>query len=138
MPILNYTTKINASKTVGEIQEILAKHGALKIMLDYENGLPVALAFQIDTPCGLQSIRLPANAPGVLQAMKDDGVKADEKRGCDVAWRICKDWIEAQMAFVKARQAEMSQIFLPYIITGDDHTVYELFQRRSLLMDGGA
>lgn len=34
MPILNYTTKIEASKTVGEIQQLLAKTGAKKMVKD--------------------------------------------------------------------------------------------------------
>ena len=38
MPIKNYTTKIEASKTVGEIQQMLAQHGAKQIMLDYSYG----------------------------------------------------------------------------------------------------
>lgn len=39
MPIKNYTTKVPAVQTVGEIQGILAAHGARKVMMDYaENG----------------------------------------------------------------------------------------------------
>ena len=134
MPILNYTTKISAAKTVGEIQEILAKHGASKIMIDYDNGTPVAVSFQIMTPYGVQACRLPANAAGATKAMREDGVKADDAQGCRVAWRICKDWIEAQMAFIKARQAELSQVFLPYTVNHDGATVYELYQQQRLML----
>lgn len=35
MPIKNYTTKVPAVQTVGEIQGILAAHGARKVMMDY-------------------------------------------------------------------------------------------------------
>lgn len=39
MPILNYTTQISSFKTVAEIQQILVKHGAKRIVQDYdENG----------------------------------------------------------------------------------------------------
>lgn len=38
MPIKNYTTKVPAAKTVGEIQAILARHCASRIMLDYDDG----------------------------------------------------------------------------------------------------
>ena len=31
-----------------------------------------------------------------------------------MAWRIIKDWIEAQLAIVEAEQAEMVEVFLPY------------------------
>jgi hypothetical protein len=134
MPILNYTTKIPAAKTVGEIQEILAKHGATKIMLDYENKSPVSISFQIDTPYGQQPIKLPANANGALQAMRNDGVKADYTQSERVAWRIVKDWLESQMAFIDAMQAELSQVFLPYTVGRDGRTVYELFQNQQLLL----
>ena len=137
MPILNYTTKIAASKTVGEIQEILAKHGACKIMIDYENKSPVAISFQIDTPYGMQAVRLPANVPGCLVAMRNDGVKSDEAQAERVAWRICKDWIEAQMAFIEAQQAEMSQIFLPYIVSRDGSTVFDMFKSKQLFLSSG-
>ena len=40
MTVLNYTTKIAASKTVGEIQAMLAKHGASRIATDYHDGGP--------------------------------------------------------------------------------------------------
>ena len=46
MAIKNYTTKVDAYTSIGEIQ------GATKIMIDYDNGKPQAIAFGIDTPAG--------------------------------------------------------------------------------------
>ena len=37
MPLLNYTTKVNVYTTLGEIQGQLVKHGAKKIMQDYDD-----------------------------------------------------------------------------------------------------
>lgn len=52
MPIKNYTTKVPAVQTVGEIQGILAAHGARKVMMDYaENGKVTAVTFALDC-CG--------------------------------------------------------------------------------------
>lgn len=46
MPIKNYTTKIDCYKSIGEIQGVLARHGARKIMIDYgESGHPNGIAF---------------------------------------------------------------------------------------------
>jgi hypothetical protein len=46
MPILNYTTKIDSYKTITEIQQVLAKKGARKMIVDNnENSLPIALTF---------------------------------------------------------------------------------------------
>lgn len=44
--MLNYTTKIDPAKTIGEIGQCLAKHGARKIITDYdETGQPTGLTF---------------------------------------------------------------------------------------------
>ncbi len=50
MAIKNYTTKVDVYTSIGEIQGALARHGATKIMIDYDNGKPQAIAFGIDTP----------------------------------------------------------------------------------------
>ena len=43
MPIKNYTTKEDVYQSLGEIQGALAKNGARKIMIDYdEKGNPVS------------------------------------------------------------------------------------------------
>lgn len=47
--------------SIGEIQGALARHGATKIMIDYDNGKPQAIAFGIDTPVGPRGFRLPAD-----------------------------------------------------------------------------
>ena len=50
MPIKNYTTKVDLYQSLGEIQGALARNGACKIMVDYDNdGRPVALTFGIYT-----------------------------------------------------------------------------------------
>lgn len=45
MAIKNYTTKVDVYTSIGEIQGALARHGATKIMIDYDNGKPQAIAF---------------------------------------------------------------------------------------------
>lgn len=37
MPLLNYTTKVDVHATLGTIQGQLVKHGAKKIMQDYDD-----------------------------------------------------------------------------------------------------
>ena len=47
MPIKNYTTKVPAVQTVGEIQGILAAHGARKVMMDYgDDGKVLAVCYE--------------------------------------------------------------------------------------------
>ena len=70
MPLLNYTTKVDIYTTLGAIQGQLVKHGAKKILQDYdENGKILALSFMIDTPNGTRGIRLPANVDAVYAVL---------------------------------------------------------------------
>lgn len=130
MPILNYTTKIDAHKTVAEIQKILAKGGAASIKTDYDNGFPVAISFLASIGERLVPFRLPADFEGVrLTLARDPNVPRALKsmeQAQRVAWRVVKDWTEAQMAFIQAGQATLSQLFLPHALNNDTgKTFYE-------------
>lgn len=136
MALLNYTTRIEAAKTIGEIQRTLAAHGAQSILTDYSAGGTVeALSFRILTPQGDIAIRLPIDPEAVLRILgrqhslgklRGHQGRPDRHQAIRVAWRIVKDWVEAQMAILETEMVKMEQIFLPYIITKDGKTVYEI------------
>ena len=132
MPILNYTTKVPVSRTMAQISEILAKAGAEGILTNYENKEPCGITFNANTPHGLVYFKLPANVQGVSKALSDDNCYRDEAHASRVAWRILKDWIEAQMAIIEAGMAELSQVFLPYAQTSSGETVYELANKTGM------
>jgi len=137
MAILNYTTKIPANRTVSQVQEKLAKAGARGVLCEYdEGGEPIQVTFNIDTPQGLIYFKLPANIAGVSKALSDDNCYRDEAHSRRVAWRILKDWIEAQLAIIEANMAELSQVFLPYAQTDTGQTVYERISDGSLKLLG--
>lgn len=103
MPIMNYTTKVDVFATLGEIQGQLVKHGAKKIMQDYDNdGHITALSFLIDTPNGPRGVKLPANVDAVWNVLTKQKVKCDRDQAERVAWRIVKDWVAAQMAILES------------------------------------
>lgn len=128
MPIKNYTTKIAEHRTVAEIQALLAGKGAKAIQIDYENALPQAVRFVIDVEGQPVPFRLPCNFDGVKRALlKTSATKAigrDTERSRCVAWRIVKDWIDAQMALIEAEQAAMAEVFLPYVVSDSGLTLY--------------
>lgn len=137
MPLLNYTTKVNVYTTLGEIQGILVKHGAKKIMQDYDDsGHIVALTFGVDTPAGPRGIRLPANVDAVHTVLAKQKVKCDREQAERVAWRIVKDWVEAQMAILESEMVQMDQIFLPYIVNDKGQTVFEVYRNNQLFLEG--
>ena len=139
MPLLNYTTKVDVYSTIGSIQGILVKHGAKKIMQDYDdNGHITALSFMVDTPAGPRGIRLPANALAVQRVLEKQRVKCDFDQAERVAWRIVKDWIEAQMAILESEMVQMDEIFLPYMIVNNSgQTLFERYRDNQLMLGDG-
>ncbi len=138
MAILNYTTSIDCEKSIGEIQKCLVKHGANKIVTDYENGSPSAVTFCLTINDRMVGYILPANYSGVLKAMKNDrkvpNSKCTPEQAQRVAWRIVKDWVEAQMAIVEAQLADMAEVFLPYAVTKTGETMYKYIQNDTQLL----
>lgn len=137
MPLKNYTTTIKASKTIGEIQEILAQRGARQIMIDYQDGRANRVCFTIDTPIGLQAVVLPVQPDRVLAVLRRDGVKADYTRAENVAWRIAKDWLVDQLAILDTEMVTIDQVLLPYFVDRSGRSVYELYNSGQLMIAGG-
>lgn len=135
MAILNYTTTIDPHKTSGEVAAILARYRVQAIQTTYRDGEPSGLAFVVETAHGLRQFRLPVNVEGVEAALRaDPQVPAKSKNRAQarrVAWRILKDWIEAQMALIDAGMSQIDEVLLPYMISQDNQTVSELYQARS-------
>lgn len=137
MPLLNYTTKVDVFTTVGAIQGQLAKHGAKKIMQDYDGqGRLTALSFLIDTPEGPRGIRLPANVDAVHKVLTRQKVKCDRDQAERVAWRILKDWVEAQMAILESEMVQMDEVFLPYMVNNNGQTLFEAYKNNQLRLEG--
>lgn len=135
MPIKNFTTKVDVYQSLGEIQGALAKNGARKIMIDYdENGNPVGVTFGINTPQGSLGFLLPANIEGVLKVFAKQKIKTDREQAERTAWRNIRDWVLAQMAFVEAGNVEVDEVFLPYLTDGKGRTLYQVYQSGQLLL----
>ena len=135
MPILNYTTKVDVYTTIGAIQGALVKHGAKKIMQDYDDaGRIAAICFAIDTPGGVRGIKLPANVAAVQAVLQRQKVKCDYEQAERVAWRIIKDWVEAQMAILESQMVQMDEIFLPYMVDKQGQTLYAAYQNGRLML----
>lgn len=136
MPLLNYTTKVSVHTTLGEIQAQLVKHGARKIMQDYdEQGRINALIFSINTPAGTRAIRLPSNVDAVQKVLTQQKVKCTREQAERVAWRIVKDWVEAQMAILESEMVQMDEIFLPYMLNDQGQTLFMVYRNNQLRLE---
>lgn len=137
MPIMNYTTKVDVFATLGEIQGQLVKHGAKKIMQDFDDdGHISALSFLIDTPNGPRGVKLPANVDAVLAVLTKQKVKCDRDQAERVAWRIVKDWVAAQMAILESEMVQMDEIFLPYMLNDKGETLFQCYRQNQLSIGG--
>lgn len=138
MPVKNYTTKVPAVQTVGEIQGILAAHGARRVMMDYGAGGAVsAVTFALESGGALQGFRLEAKPHGVLAAMAKDRVRCDAEQAERIAWRNVKDWISAQVALVETDQATMDELFFSKMVDQQERTLYEVFRSGQLALRAG-
>lgn len=147
MAVLNYTTQIDVAKTVGEVQAMLAEHGASAIMLHYTDREPSAIAFEIQLETGWCRFQLPVNVDamhrllvqqdkaGKLKSLSQ-AVRTSRAQAARVAWRIIRDWVEAQLAIVETRMVGMDQVMLPYMVTGKDRTVYDDYRDQLALPPG--
>ena len=142
MPLLNYTTQIDAFKTIGEISKLLAKAGASSVMHDYDDaGNIIALSFKIKLNDQDLAFRLPTDWRPVMQVLQDDpGVTPKlktQEQALRVAWRITLRWIEAQVAFIETMMVTTAQVFLPYAINSEGQSLYEVIANDPRRLLGG-
>lgn len=142
MPIANYTTSVDALKSVGEIQGILVGHGARSILINYAKDKTIeSLSFLVETRHGEIHFRLPVNADAVLKVLEEQGCPpryANYPQAVRVAWRIIKDWVRAQMALLETEMVKMEQVFLPYMVgKGGEKTLYEVMDDKGFYLKEG-
>ena len=142
MPILNYTTTIDPLKTQSEIERILVKHNAKSIMKNYDGEYVTSMSFLIDNGINQVPVKMPVKAAECLRVLEKEkaaggkNIKATRAQAERVAWRILKDWLEAQMALLDVNMFSLQEIFLPYIVDQSGQTVYEKLEQRNFLLNG--
>ena len=125
MPLLNYTTRVNAQKTVTEVMGLLVAKGVTEVSIVYDNSQqPAGLKWTVQSPrLGRVGFALPRNIDAVFVKLTKQRimVTAPESRrqqAVRTSWRILKDWVEAQMSLLKTGMVTMDEIFLPYMVSG--------------------
>lgn len=143
MAILNYTTSVDAFKTVSEIEYILMKHSAKSIMKNFDGESITGLSFLIDTGVQQIPVKLPVRTEECLEVLKKEkasgtkSIKATKEQAERVAWRILKSWVEAQMALLDINMVQLQEIFLPYIELLDGNTIYQTLEQKQFMLEIG-
>ena len=133
----NYTSNVPVSRTISRIEEVLARCGASHIAKEYgDGGVVVALQFMIASAGKNIVIKLPANPEKVFQALKaqvskprNGTMQRIREQSAKTAWKLQQDWVEVQLSMIEMGQAEMLQVFLPYVFNGRQ-TYYEVLSER--------
>ena len=135
MPLLNYTTKIEPERTISQITSLLGRKGAMEISTIYGGpGVPSGMRWTVNTRHGPREFALPVKINAVYQVMTKERVLPSNDRNRmeqarRTAWRIIKDWVEAQMALLDTEMVELEEIFLPYMVEGGT-TLYNALAER--------
>lgn len=133
MALVNYTTEVDANKTVAEIELFLLNFGISKITKEYDDAQrPVSLnfaAFLLGQP---QWFSLKVSTDAVLSALKNPKHKVPPRyqtrdHAFRVGWRIMKDLVRCQLSAVEVKQMEISEAFFSFIVDGDGITTYSHF-----------
>ncbi|MBA7593472.1 hypothetical protein ES703_00392 [subsurface metagenome] len=114
-------------------------------MMEYGDGGRIkALSFTVKTPNGELPIRMPIDAAATLRVLQRQyqnreipAQYANEAHAYRVAWRIIKDWVEAQVSLLETEMVRMEEIFLGYIIAADGQTLFEKLEQRGFLLPPG-
>jgi hypothetical protein len=152
MGLLNYKTKIDPDKTASEIARCLSMHGAQAVLTEYDppGGYVSALSFKITVNGQSMGFRLPCDRRPVMEILtrgKRKPPRYDERRfaaweaqnrdqGVRTAWRIVKDWVEAQMASVETQMVSTQDVFLLYAVMTDGRTFADRVRESSQFLLG--
>lgn len=155
MPLLNYTTEVPAGRSIADITRILQEGGASAIMLENaEDHTVSAVSFLMVTSFGRLPFKLPANVPAVMSTLNAEIIKEDalvrksvryrrkiprnlmnnRAQAERIAWRIAKDWLEAQIALAQIGSAKFEQIMLPFAEVNGRSFYQRMIERGSLAL----
>lgn len=141
--LMNYTSEVKPSKTIGELEELLVSAGARNIAKDYdERGTVSAFFFSIPTKHGMVPFRMPCDVGAVYEFFAKQrkhfqrGTKEKLREQAErVAWRILLDWVDAQLSMIMAKQVLPEQAFFAYIIDPRSGvTLFEHMQNQNFML----
>ena len=124
MNIKNYTSTVDAIKSMSRIEEMLVEIGATNISKTYENKVCKGITFlyydtQVNQTLAFQLKAQVEEVFNILwkevkrpQASTKEQLKSQANR---TAWKILSDWTEIQCTMILLGQAKPLQMFLPFI-----------------------
>ncbi len=124
MNIKNYTSTVEAGRSMAKIEELLVEIGATNINKQYSDKICTGITFL------LYDSQLQQTLPFHLKAQveecftilwkdvkrpRPDTLELLRKQASKTAWKILSDWTEIQCSMILLGQAKPLQMFLPFI-----------------------
>lgn len=131
-------TEVPDTRSVAEIQDILARRGARAVMTEYDDaGMVAGVAFRLRIEGQEIPFRLPCRWQAVMKQLKASGKNPRKNDTFEwwarrVAWRQILRWVEAQLALIETGQVKTEEVFMPYMSVGKG-TLYELIAQQKFM-----
>jgi hypothetical protein len=139
----NYTTSISASKSIGEIQELLIEFGAEKIMFDIKNRQAAGVSFIIKIGDKFYPYKLSVKPDNVQEFLwkeyksgKRNALRKKREDFADdamkIAWRIQRDLLHSLLSVVATEQVAAGVALMGFLMVDTKNTIGELFEHGEL------
>ena len=124
MNIKNYTSTVDASRSMAKIEELLVEIGATNINKQYNDKICTGITFLLFDQQLQQTLTFHLKAQieeCFLILWKDvkrprhDTKTILRQQASKTAWKILSDWTEIQCSMILLGQAKPLQMFLPFI-----------------------
>lgn len=136
--IKNYTSTVDASRSMQKIEEMLVEIGASNINKKYENKICTGITF-LYLDSAFQStiaFHLKAQVEEVFKILyaevkrpRPDTKKIILAQANRTAWKVLADWTEIQCTMILLGQAKPLQMFLPFVYdTKTEETFFDKIQ----------
>lgn len=124
MNIKNYTSTVDASRSMAKIEELLVEIGANNINKAYEDKICTGITFLLFDQQLQQTIPFHLKAQVEecfiilwkdVKRPRPDTKTMLKQQASKTAWKILSDWIEIQCSMILLGQAKPLQMFLPFM-----------------------
>lgn len=131
------TTSVSAEKTAQEIHVLLVDAGARQVLTEYNEKREITgIHFIMIVNNQTIPFKMPVRTEKLYEHFKRKHSKSRHRyrsgqneaileKAKRVAWRQLLRWIEAQLAFIDSGMADVAEVFMPYLQTGPNETLYQ-------------
>src|SRR3989304_3246451 len=124
MNIKNYTSTVPANRSVEKIERTLVDLGATNIVKSYnDKKILDSILFVVVVEGNSIPFKLPAKTDLIFNAFwrevqrPHDGTRQKIAEQAErTAWKLLLDWVLVQATMIKLQQAEITEVFLPYVL----------------------